>query len=82
MRSGKCVPFSDMTTHLPKVLAGHLGHDLVEHGLVIIIDETVVEDAQSLVTEEMEDLLALTDYAHISLQDAYRTQIHRGRGKA
>ena len=55
---------------LAKVLVGHLGQDLVEIGLVRVVDESVVEGALRLVAEHAEDVLLVADRAHIRLEDA------------
>lgn len=53
--------------YLPKVFAGHLGHDLVEEKFVLAVDESIVEHTLGLVTEQTENLFGLADYSWVSL---------------
>ena len=57
-------------THLSEVLGGHLGHDLMEVELVLVVDETVVEHALRLVHKQSENLVVVADDARVGLQHA------------
>ena len=55
------------------MLVGHFRHDLMEIILILVVDESVVKDALSLVYKEPQNLQALPDIARITLQDTLDT---------
>ena len=56
------------------MLSGEFGENLVEVVLVVVVDETIVEDTKRLVTEETEDVAAIANSAHIRLEDTCSPQ--------
>ena len=52
------------------MLGGHLGHDLMEVELVLVVDQTVVEHALRLVHKQSENLVVVADDAGVGLQHA------------
>ena len=55
--------------YLSKMFISHLRQDVVEVGLVLHVDETIMEDSQSFVAEETKDLLCLSHHTRVSLED-------------
>ena len=55
-----------------RLLTGHLRDDDVEVGLVLVVDEPVVEHALTLVTEETEGLSLVPDRTRTALQHAWK----------
>ena len=60
------------------MLSREFGENLVEVVLVVVVDETIVEDTKRLVTEETEDVAAIANCAHIRLEDACNPQHNIG----
>ena len=52
-----------------KMFASHLCKDLIEVGLVFIVDKTVMEDTLALMAEKTEDAVLISDDTRVSLQD-------------
>ena len=61
------------------MFAGQFRQDLIETLLVFMINETVMEYTQCLVTEKTEDLYLITDDSHISLKDTLMKNADRNR---
>ena len=61
------------------MFAGQFRQDLIETLLVVIINETVMEYTQCLVTEKTEDLYLITDDSHISPKDTLMKNADRYR---
>lgn len=51
-----------------QVLTGHLTDDGVEIGLILVVDEPVVEHSLTLVAEETEDLVLVPHLTRLTLQ--------------
>ncbi len=52
------------------MLRKHLRENRVKVGLVLLVDQTIVEHAHRLVAEEIDDTLLVADRARIGLKDA------------
>lgn len=50
------------------VLTGHLREDGVKISLVLVVDESIVKDALTLVTEQTEDLRLISHCRRLTLQ--------------
>lgn len=51
-----------------RVLTGHLRDDGVEIGLILVVDESVVEHSLTLMAEETEDLVPVSHLTWLTLQ--------------
>lgn len=59
--------------YLREVFAGHLRQDIMEVCLVLIVNESVMENSESLVTEKSEYLFVVSHISHITLQNTCNT---------
>ena len=60
-----------ISIHLIEVFLCHLRQEFVEVGLVIVVDESIVEDSQRFVVEETSYLSGLSDDPYVRLRDSY-----------
>lgn len=51
-----------------RVLTGHLRDDGVEIGLILVVDQSVVEHSLTLMAEETEHLVLVSHLARLTLQ--------------
>lgn len=55
-------------TYLGEMFGGHLRENSIEVSLVVLVDESVMEDPLSLVAEETVDLLVFPNHSWVSLE--------------